>query len=152
MTGLIVYGGNELAEKDTLPKARNVSLSGSLSVFAQAYRVNGREARRDKFTWRISGNPTLKAGDFQLPLHFLVGSYQDALKQPFNKIGISPSYRWLTVHLGYNSVDFSKLVVSQRTFLGAGIELNPSIVRLGFIYGRWQKAVNPGTFAMPRDT
>jgi len=138
-----IAGSGIPAEKDSLKKEHKVSLTGSLTASMQAYHVSGIPGRRENFTWRISGNPTLNAGDFHLPLHILVGSYQDALKQPFNKIGISPQYKWLKVHLGFNNVEFSKLVVSQRTFLGVGVELNPLIFRLGILYGRWQKAIEP---------
>lgn len=145
-------------EKQSAAEKKKADLTGSLTFFNQAYHMNGITARREPFTWRLTGDPTLTVGDFRLPLHVIFGSYQEPLNQSFNKIGITPTYKWLKIHLGFSTVDFSKLVVSGKPFLGAGIELNPAFLRLGFIYGRLQKAVNPGTFThndsiiLPHDT
>ncbi len=111
-------------------------LNGFLSAYGESYFSNNLTPRRDDFTWRVSGNPTLTYKNFSLPVYFLAGSYENVSRQMFNRIGISPHYKWITVHLGYRSVEFSPLVVSQVYFLGAGVELNPSIIRLGFIRGR----------------
>lgn len=131
-------------------KKNKADLTGSLTFFNQAYYVSGIEPRRDDFTWRLTGNPTLVAGRFQLPLHVQFGSFQDNTKQSFNKIGISPAYdNWLKAHLGFFNIDFSRLIVSGKPFLGAGIELTPSVVRLGFVYGRLQRAIHSDSTVTP---
>ena len=59
--------------------------------------------------------------------------------QPFNQFGISPTYKWLTFHLGYRNVSFSEYTLNGYTFLGVGLEARPGKFRLGAIYGKFNQ-------------
>ena len=53
-----------------------------------------------------------------------------------NKLGVSPNYKKLTVHLGWRNMDFSKYTLNGTTFNGLGIEFNPGIVRVKAMSGK----------------
>ena len=122
----------------------NVDLDGSLNLQLQAYNAQNLEPRRDDFSWRISGNPVLNIGEVSIPFNIIAGSFQSNLRQSFNRIGAQIQYKWVTAHLGHSRVNFSPLVLNRQYFLGGGIELNPSIFRFGFVYGRFRKPVAQG--------
>ena len=64
--------------------------------------------------------------------------------QAYNAIGVSPRYRnWLTLHGGYRNLEFSPFTLAGHTVLGAGFELNPGLLRVGLLVGRFNKAVAP---------
>jgi hypothetical protein len=105
------------------------------------YNTNGLVDRRDGFNYRITGNPSLTSGELKVPSGFSYGNFEDDQRQPFNKIGISPEYRWATLHLGYRNLSYSPLTLNNRTFLGAGVELRPGLFRFSAMYGRFQRGI-----------
>ena len=62
-----------------------------------------------------------------------------SFSQPFNQFGISPTYKWLTLHLGYRNLTFSEFTLNGYTFLGAGLEARPGKFRLGAVYGKFNQ-------------
>ncbi|MEZ4772321.1 MAG: hypothetical protein R3D00_03995 [Bacteroidia bacterium] len=122
-------------------KEKPVNISGSLSLSAYAYQTTREVPRYAPFTWAITGNPVVSLYGITFPFSAMVSEKERYFRQPFNQIGVSPYYRWVTLHAGYRNVSFSPFTLSGRTFLGGGIELEPSIFRLGFVYGRFQRRV-----------
>lgn len=61
-------------------------------------------------------------------------------REKLNRIGLSPHYRWLTLHAGHRNLSFSRFTLNNLTFLGGGVEANPGKVRVGAMYGRLAKA------------
>jgi hypothetical protein len=80
-----------------------------------------------------------------MPFSFVLSERERDFRQPFNQFGISPRYKWATAHLGYRSMNLSRYTLAGRTFLGAGIELNPGVFRLAAMYGRMERAVEEDT-------
>ena len=108
-------------------------------------------ASREKFTWFLTGNPTLEIYGITFPFSFTVSEQQRDFRQPFNQYGVSPYYKWIKVHAGYRNISFSQFTLGGHTMLGGGVELTPGKFRFGFMYGRLFKAIqavgNPdGTF------
>lgn len=137
LASVIVHGQNLENIKDQPP----VRLTSGLALQTTFYRVNEIPYRRQPFNWSLSGTPVLHIYGMSLPFSFYFSNQQLGFQQPFNQFGISPTYKWATAHLGYSSVKFSDYTLAGRRFLGAGAELNPGKWRLGFVYGRFQKAV-----------
>ena len=94
------------------------------------------------FTWAISANATLSIYGFQLPFSFSYSATKVSYTQPFNQFGLSPKYKWITVHLGYRNITYSSYTLAGVTCLGAGIELTPGIFRMGFLWGRFAKSTS----------
>jgi hypothetical protein len=124
-----------------------VRINGGLSANQTFYTVRGIENRRDPFYWAINGNLNINIGQLALP--FSVTFNQQEIKfvrpQPFNQFGVSPKYKWITVHAGYRTLQFSELTLAGNMFLGTGIELQPDNYPLEFraVYGRFSRAIRP---------
>ncbi len=120
-------------------------LDGSISISGNKYSVSGALARRPATGWSIIGTPTLTIHGFTLPFTFIFSDQESDVRQPFDQIGVSPQYKWITLHLGYRSLTYSKYTLAGITFLGAGIDLTPSPLRFSAMYGRFQRAVEEDT-------
>ncbi len=118
------------------------SVHGSISATAIGYGVNGIAPRKDPFSYVLAGNVNVNLKGFVLPFSFVYSNKNKDFRQPFNQFGLSPRYKWITVHLGYRNISFSKYVLGGHTVFGAGVELNPGLFRFGFVYGRLQRKTN----------
>jgi hypothetical protein len=116
-----------------------------LSLRLSSFTTTTKNSTRDPFFWTISGNPTLSVYGITLPFSLVLSDKQKDFRQPFNMYGVSPYYKKIRFHAGYRSVHFSDYTLSDHIFLGGGIEAEPSIFRLGFVYGRFMKAIEPVT-------
>ena len=130
-------------------KEKPFKLSGGISVSQILYGINGSEARRAPYTYFLSGNLNLSVYGWNIPFSGTYTNqefqYQTMKLMPFNQYGISPYYKWIKIHAGYRSMNFSPYTMNGRTFYGAGVELTPGIFRFSAMYGKLQNAVIPDT-------
>ncbi len=122
-----------------LKNARPLTLTGSIGTNLSFYKVNGIPARQDPWAYGLAGNATLSVYGISMPFSFTWYNHQSNVSQPFNQFGISPSYKWITGHIGYRSVTFSEFTLNGETFLGGGVELNPGKFRFGALYGKFNR-------------
>jgi len=137
-----------------LLKQDPISLQGGINASAVFYNVKGIDPRRDPFYWSINSNLNITLlGKISCPLTFTITQQDkkfthglDKFSQPFNQFGLSPNYKWLTVHMGYRSMNFSDYTMNGTLFLGGGIEIKPEkgIVSASVGFGRLMKAVPKG--------
>ena len=125
----------------TMVKQKPFSFSGNLDIRGISYNMSGMESRRKPFAWYIFGSPTFTFYGFSVPLSFSLSDQEKTFSQPFNQFGLSPRYKWITVHLGYRNVSFSPYTLAGHTIYGAGVELKPGNFRFGFMYGRLNKGI-----------
>jgi hypothetical protein len=130
---------------ENIGKQKPIDISGSLSVRLNSFSTTAENSTRDPFFWTISGNPTLSIYGITFPFSLVISNKQRDFRQPFNMFGVSPYYKKFKFHAGYRSVYFSDYTMADHVFLGGGIEAEPSIFRLGFVYGRFMKAIEPVT-------
>jgi len=130
--------GQDVAQ---IAKQKPFALSGSLGIGLGTYNVKGIPARQRDFNYIFNGAPTLSLYGVSFPFSVVVSDQQRSYTQPFNQYGISPTYKWITVHAGWQSLEFSPFTLAGHNFLGGGVELNPGKLRLGFVYGRFNKAI-----------
>jgi len=73
----------------------------------------------------------------QIPIHltFRTGRFTAGFSNPFVRFGLSPSYRWVKLHLGHRVMQFSNYSLNGITFLGAGVEMTPGLFRFSGMYG-----------------
>jgi hypothetical protein len=117
-----------------------VTFHGGVDVRLVAYKANGIPARYLPFNYLVSGSPVLSLYGVQVPFYFSFSRQQNSYTQPFNQFGLSPTYKWITVHAGYRNLSYSPFTLAGHTFLGAGADLRPGKWRLGAMYGRFNKA------------
>jgi hypothetical protein len=125
-----------------------VSLSSGFSLGSSFYAADGVENRRAPFAWTLSGSPTLAIYGMKVPFSFSVSNQHRSFQQPFNQVGLTPQYKWVKLHIGYSSARFSQYTLAGRRFLGGGVELTPGKWRLGYVQGRFQKAVGFDSLAV----
>lgn len=120
-----------------------VKLSGGLNAYAGLYQASGIDARNQTTPFGLSGSVNVALpGGVSLPFSMVLGNQGASFRQPFNQFGVSPTYKWAMVHAGYRNVQFSPFTLAGHTFLGGGFEINPGKLRLGAVYGRFNKAIS----------
>ena len=134
-----------------LKNEKPITIKGTLGGTMTFYDVTGKQANRKPFVWLLTGSPTVSVYGITFPFSFTVSEQQRDFRQPFNKFGVSPYYKWMKLHLGYRSVTFSPYTLAGHTILGAGTELTPGNFRFGFMYGRLLKAINPNQQTLQLD-
>jgi hypothetical protein len=122
-------------------KAKPFTWTGSVGAGTEFYTTNAAMDRYSPFTWQTNGNFTMTLFEaFSLPFSFTLGKQIKEYSVPFFQMGLSPSYKWATLHGGYRNMVFNPYTLNGQTFLGVGVELNPSLFRFGAMYGRLAKA------------
>ena len=138
-----------LCQIDTTHRSSIVRLESGIQVSSGVYHISGSDFRQQPFTWFISGTPTLYIKDFAIPFSVFYSNQGLGYQQPFNQLGMAPSWKWIRLHLGYSNVHFSDYTLAGRRFLGAGVELTPGKLRLGAVYGRFQEAIEQDSILRP---
>ncbi|MBG8554119.1 hypothetical protein [Hymenobacter guriensis] len=126
----------------TLDQQKPVTLSGTLDVRGIFYQAQGIEARRKPFSYVLAGSPTLSIYGIAVPVSFVLSEQDRRFRQPFNQFGLSPTYKWVTVHAGYRNLTFSPFTLAGHTVLGGGVELNPGKLRFASMVGRFSRATS----------
>lgn len=135
--------GQDLGSPDVTP----FSLTGNLITAAENYSIPGLQTQRPVNTARLYFNPTLTLYDVQLPFSFMLSTQERSYNQPFNQFGVSPRYKWLTLHAGYRSLRFSEFTLSDVMVLGGGAEVRGDWFHAGAMYGRFRRPVDEDTLA-----
>ena len=110
-------------------------ISGNFSLSTNFYGTTRERNNRAPFSYVISGSPTIAIYGVSIPLTLTYSNQQLTYAKPFQRYGASPYYKWVKVHLGYRSMNFSPYSITGQTFLGAGVELTPGKFRLSAFYG-----------------
>lgn len=140
--GLFMYAMVGAQDIEQVNLKKPITFHGNLNLQLEYYHANGIPARKKDFSWLISGNPVVTVLGVDLPFSVLLSNYENKFYQPFNQFGLSPHYKWATLHLGYRSLNFSNYTLAGYRMLGAGFELNPQKFRIGFMYGQLNRSTN----------
>lgn len=109
----------------SIGKTNPVNYSGGISVNQIGYASNREGNQRDPYSYFIAGNLNLDLYGWSVPLSFSFSNQSLSFQQPFNQYSLHPTYKWVTAHLGWASMEFSPYTLSGHLFRGAGIELSP---------------------------
>lgn len=123
----------------------SVQVNGEVSVLTGFYALSGLGQRDTRqMPWAMTGYVTLSSrSGWVIPAQLNWSSQRYRYSQPVNQLGVSPRFKnWLTLHGGYRNVIFSPLTLAGHTFLGVGIELNPGLLRVGAVYGKFNRAID----------
>ncbi len=129
----------------SIQKAEPFRIKGTISAGMWLYNTSGIPSRRQPFSWYLTGSPTLTIYGITFPFTLTVSEQERRFAQPFNRYGVSPYYKWLTIHAGYRNVKFSDFTLAGVSMLGGGFEMNPGKFRLGVMMGRINRAVAEDT-------
>lgn len=142
---LILFQRVSAQDLSNIKKQKPFSMSGSIGASANFYSSNEPIASRPPFGWNVYGNFTPSVYGISLPVSFVINQYGKSYQQPFTMFGLSPTYKWAKLHLGYRSITMSPLIFEGQSFRGVGIELNPKLFRFGAFYGKLNRKVNEDT-------
>lgn len=141
---LCCVGHSSFIQAQTSNKPNKVfRITGGINAYAGIYKSNRIEGRNQPAPLGLSAFLTMNLpGGVSLPFSAVLGNQGSSFRQPFNQFGVSPTYKWATAHAGYRNVSFSPFTLAGHTFLGGGFELNPGKLRVGAVYGRFNKAIS----------
>ena len=120
---------------------RPFDLSGNLSLNTATFASNRPGAFTAPFSWTVSGSPTISLWGIPFPFTIVYSERDRSFRQPFNRIGVSPYWKWLTLHAGHRNISFSKYTLGGWQFFGGGVETTGKL-RLGAVYGRFMRPVD----------
>lgn len=106
-------------------KKENYNVHGGLNLGTNFYQAVAGPSRYAPFGFTANGNLQVQLGAIHIPIQLSYNNLQGSLSRPFQQYGASPYYKWVKLHLGYRSLNFSPYVYAGRTFRGVGIELTP---------------------------
>ncbi|MCE2994874.1 MAG: hypothetical protein ACK5RG_07645 [Cyclobacteriaceae bacterium] len=136
---------------ETIGKEKPIKLSGGVSLSQIGYAASGIDSRRDPYSYYATGNLNVSLYGWSIPLSFSYSNQGVSFQQPFNQFSMHPTYKWITLHAGFTSMNFSPYTVGGHLFSGVGVDANPtSKLRISALYGRFLKAVQPDTAAGSR--
>ncbi|MEL6986740.1 MAG: hypothetical protein AAGK97_02830, partial [Bacteroidota bacterium] len=102
------YGQN----LENLGKGEALKMSGNIAVGLSGYTAIEGENRRSPFAYFISANPVFSIYGIDIPVSFIYRNQQGSLSNPFNRINIRPTYKWVTLHLGSTNLPLSNYILS----------------------------------------
>lgn len=137
--------GQDLSQ---IGKGEAIKVNGGISV-SQLFNTSFGEAqRRDPYNYYLNGNLNFSIYGLSVPLTFNFSNQQFGFQQPFNQYGVSPTYKWITLHAGYTKMSFSPYTLSGHLFLGGGVESRPDGPwSVSAMAGRLQKPIAADTAA-----
>jgi hypothetical protein len=137
--------GQDLSQ---IGKGEAIKVNGGISVSQLFNSSFGGEQRRDPYNYYLNGSLNFSIYGLSIPLTFNFSNQQFDFQQPFNQYGVSPTYKWITLHAGYTSMSFSPYTLSGHLFLGGGVELRPDGPwSVNAMAGRLQKPIVADTAA-----
>jgi len=92
-------------------------------------------------SYTLQASPVITLYGVSFPMYFLMASQSKSFSTPFNRYGLSPYYKWVKLHLGWRTLNFSQFTLNGQQILGAGAELTPGKFRLAFMYGKFNKGL-----------
>ena len=138
-----------IEEAKSIFEDRKLRVSGGVSASQIFYGASGIESRRDPYTYFLTGNITFSMFSFSLPLTFSYTNQEFSFSQElpsisFNQYGIQPTWKWIKLYAGYNTLTLSPYTMNGHLFLGGGFEVKPpGRLSATALYGRFRKAVMP---------
>ncbi len=147
LTTIVLFLTVSLSAQDLskIGKTKPFSISGSIGGGVSFYHSTENLYTQPPFAWNLYANFTPTVYSFSFPFSFVLTQYSSSYTTPFAQFGVSPTYKWIRLDLGYRTINMSPLVFGGQSFLGAGLELNPGIFRFAAFYGSLNKAVSEDT-------
>ncbi len=116
-------------------------MNGGISSAFNFNHISGIPRRFDPFSWRLNANLNFDIMGVSAPFSAVFSNGSSVYNLPkYSFYGLSPSYKYITLHLGDRSMNFSPYTLSGHNFYGAGLELKPGNFRFSFMYGQLKRA------------
>lgn len=131
-------------ELSNIGKSPLLNVSGGISLNQIGSFTSDTLSLRDPYSFTFMANLDISVYGWSIPLSVLYSNRQWSYQQPFNQFSLHPSYKWIKLHIGYSSMNFSQYTLAGHQFLGGGVELSPEgKFHFSAMTGRLQKRVLP---------
>lgn len=125
----------EAQDLENVAKTNPFEIHGTASGTVGYYSTGSFNSSRKPYSYSIMLAPTISVYGVQIPFNFTFTEGSKNVKNPFAQFGINPYYKWAKGYFCWTNMSWSPTTLNGKTFLGAGIELNPSLFRFGAFYG-----------------
>ncbi len=130
------------SEEDSLQKAKIQIFTGKINFGISQYKGIKIPQRQNPFDISVSGMPIIQYKNFQMPINFLFSNLSRKNQQPYNYLGLIPTFQWGRFYLGDTFIDYSPFTLNGHRIRGAGFDLYPGKhFRLGIMYGQMQRPI-----------
>lgn len=127
--------------KDRLDNKEYFKVSGSLQAGLRWNNISGITARTDPFQGRINASLLIDFLGIKGPFSAAFSDGNTTYRLPaYAFYGFSPSYKWIQLHFGDRSMNFSPYTLNGHNFKGVGVELTPGKFYFGAMHGRLRRA------------
>lgn len=126
-------------------KKNPIKISGGVSASSIFYNSNVNDSR-DNFNYFLNGNLNIGIYNWNLPISYSLTNQGSNLGYnvpfKFNRLSISPKYKWVQAHIGDVSMSFSPYTLNGLLITGGGMELTPDVpFKIAMVAGRLNKAI-----------
>lgn len=116
-------------------------IAGSMQLELRMNSAQGLVPRADAFALRGQSNLLLDIVGVKVPFAAAFSDGDLTYRLPaYAFYGASPSYRWITLHLGDRSMNFSPYTLAGHSFRGIGVALKPGNFYFAAMSGRLRRA------------
>lgn len=127
-----------IAERDFLRVSGRVGLRAGLNSFSSP---DGASRRSNPFNYGLTAGLNLDILGINAPFMAAFANRNTTYNLPsYSFYGLSPTYKWITLHGGDRSMTFSPYSLSGVNFRGAGVELTPGKFYFGAMSGKLRRA------------
>jgi hypothetical protein len=139
---LLIWSVPEANAQDlaSLKSEKPFQLSGSASIFGNYFNTSDSLVTMSPYAYGISIAPVIKSYGFSMPFTFAYANRKSNFTYPFFRVGAAPSYKWVKLFLGNNTINFNRYAFSGLNCFGVGIEINPKSFYLAYFTGQMSKA------------
>ncbi len=136
-----IFGYAQVSGQDlsNLKSGNTFDVNGTASLSISYNGVNSSSDsmvnNADSYSIGLRGSLSFLGIVMPMQLNYRKGQFNASTANPFFRLGLSPTYKWAKVHLGYRTMQFSKYSLSDITFFGVGVEINPGNLRMAAMYG-----------------
>lgn len=131
-------------ELSNIGKSPLLQINGGLSVNQTFNWSDVPGSYRQPYAYTLMANLNFSVYGWSIPLSGMYSNRQWSYQQPFNQFSLNPSYKWIKIYLGYNSMSFSTYTLNGHRFFGGGVELSPAGKwKFSAMAGRMQERVLP---------
>mgnify|MGYP003495030714 CR=1 FL=1 len=118
---------------------KDFGFSGGASVFASTYNSNIQNISSSPFNYGISLATSLKFKKNSFPFSLSYSNNMLNVSYPYFRIGCAPSYKWMKLYLGNQTLSYNRYVFSGINVFGVGFEIHPGWFYLSAISGNLAK-------------
>lgn len=122
------------------------NLSAESGVYAEAYDITSRAARRPAQSARFFASPTISWMGLEIGSNFMWSTEDQFSAQTMNRYYLNPRWSWGQVHAGDYTPVVSRFTASAVRVRGGGLELTPGRFRIAAAGGLAQDATDATVF------